>query len=84
MDNGNGAIHAITANTSTLQIFKRNIGFVDYISGRIRFSNLQVSDFTGNAIKIVANTLTKDVKGPKDRIIALRDSDVNITIKTVS
>lgn len=84
IDNGNGAIHAVTANTSTIDIFKRNIAFVDYVSGKIRFNNLKVSDFVGNAIKIIANTATKDIKGPKDRIIALRDSDVRVTVNTVS
>lgn len=84
MDNGNGQVHAITANTSTIEIFKRNVAFVDYVTGVVRFNNFQVSDFVGNAIKIIANTTTKDIKSPKDRIIALRDSDIRMTVNTVS
>ena len=84
IDNGNGQVHAVTANTNQQEIFKRNIGFVDYVSGKIRFTNFQVSSFVGNAIKIIANSKVKDITGPKDRIIALRDSDVSVTVNTVS
>ena len=82
-DNGLGEIIAVTTTESNRSIFKRNVGTVDYTTGKVRLSNFIVDSFEGNAIQIVANTIRKDVRAPKDRILVLRENDINITVSAL-
>ena len=82
-DNGLGEIIAVTTTESNRSIFKRNVGTVDYTTGKIRLSNFIVDSFEGNAIQIIANTIRKDIRAPKDRILVLRENDINITVSAL-
>lgn len=81
-DDGNGRIIAVTSSLSEERIFKRNVGVVDYATGQIRLSNFVVDSFVGNAIKIIANTVKKDISSTKDRILVVREEDINISLST--
>lgn len=83
-DDGRGDIIAITANKSNRRVFKRNIGSVDYDKGLIQISKIVVERFEGNAIKFTANTTKNDIKGIRDRILAIREQDVNINFQPVN
>lgn len=67
-----------THNGSTYKV-KAGIGTVDYSTGKVSIKNLNVSSFTGSAIKIYGHTLNKDIYCPKNRIISIRDEDISIT-----
>jgi len=82
-DNGLGEIIAVTTTESNRSIFKRNVGTVDYTTGKVRLSNFIVESFEGNAIQIIANTTRKDIRSPKDRILVLRENDINITVSAL-
>jgi hypothetical protein len=82
-DDGLGNISAITASSSDRRIFKRNIGTVDYSTGVVRLINFKVDRFEGNAIRIIANTTNKDVNSNKNKILALREQDININMVVV-
>jgi len=82
-DNGLGEIIAVTTTESNRSIFKRNVGTVDYTTGKVRLSNFIVDSFEGNAIQIIANTTRKDIRSPKDRILVLRENDINITVSAL-
>ena len=58
----------------------RNIGSVDYTTGAVIISNFNVSAYADSEIKIYGRTLSKDIAAPKDRIITIREQDINITV----
>ena len=79
-DDGQGNIMLVTANTDTLGIFKSSVGTINYSTGDIKLSNLNITSFENNAIKFTANTVSKDIKPPKDRILVIRGQDVTVTV----
>ena len=79
-DDGKGSIMAVTAGTTVEGVFKRNVGTVNYSTGAIKLSNLIVDSYEGDAIKFTANTINKDVKSPKDRIISIRNQDITVNV----
>ena len=79
-DDGKGAIMAVTASGTSERVFKIKMGTVDYTTGAIKMSNLIVDSYEGDAIKFTANTVNKDVKAPKDRIISIRNQDITVNV----
>lgn len=82
-DNGSGQMVAVTAASSDRRIFNPNVGTVDYTTGQVRLQNFEVSRFEGNAIKIIANTINKDIRSTKNKILVLRESDINVQVIAV-
>ena len=83
MDDGQGNIMLVTAEADTESVFKSSIGTINYSTGAIRLSNLSVESFENNAIKFTANTVDKDIRPPKDRILVIRGEDVTVTAQPV-
>ena len=83
-DNGYGKLEILTNTVSGFTILDEDIGTVDYNTGRVSITNLNVSSFSGSAIKIYARPETQDIIGPKDRVISIRDVDVEIDIKVAA
>jgi hypothetical protein len=79
-DDGKGNIMLVTGDTTVESVFKSSVGTVDYATGAIKLSNLNISSFQNQAIKFTANTTNKDIRPPKDRIIVIRGEDVLITV----
>jgi len=79
-DDGKGNIMLVTANADVESVFKSSVGTVDYTTGAIKLSNLNVKSFEGKAIKFTATTSNKDIRPPKDRIIIIRGEDVTVTV----
>ena len=79
-DDGNGNIMLVTANTDQESVFKPSVGTINYTTGAVKLSNLSVSSFLNKAIKFTANTVNKDIKPPKDRILMIRGEDVTVTV----
>jgi len=82
-DDGDGTIIAVTANSSSKRIFKQNVGTVDYQTGIVRLSNLVIDRYEGSAIQFKANTINKDIRSEKNKILVIRSSDVNINMVAV-
>lgn len=82
-DDGQGNILAITSGSASRRVFKRGVGTVDYTTGVVKLSNFIVSSYVGDAIKVYANTKTKDIKAPKERILVVRPSDISVTVQAV-
>ena len=78
-DDGLGNLMLVTQVTNVPTVFKPSVGTIDYTTGVAKLSNLKVSSFTGNAIKLTVSTLSKDIRPPKDRIITVRAEDITIT-----
>ena len=83
-DDGNGRIMAVTAGSGAESVFKRNIGVLDYDTGYLRLSNFIVDSYEGASIKFTANTVKKDVKAPKDRIISIRPQDIVVNVTSLT
>ena len=79
-DDGKGNIMLVTGDTTVESVFKSSVGTVDYSTGAIKLSNLNISSFQNQAVKFTANTTNKDIRPPKDRIIVIRGEDVLITV----
>jgi len=83
-DDGAGKMMAVTASTATTSVFKRSIGTINYSTGAIKLSNLTVDSYEGGAVKFIANSVAKDVKAPKDRIITIRDEDITVNVTSLT
>lgn len=80
-DNGEGVLRIVkTATDGSFIILHQNIGTVDYTTGKINIVNLAIPSYVGSALKFFANVKSSDIKAPKERIISIRSSDVNITV----
>jgi len=79
-DDGRGNMMLAVADGNTERVFKPIVGTIDYLTGDIKLIDLTVSSFSGKAIKFTANTVNKDIKPPKDRIIVIRGEDVTVTV----
>ena len=79
-DNGNGILQILRTTATGFVYLNRNIGSVNYTTGQVIITNLNVSAYTGSEIKIYGRTLAKDITAPKDRIITIREADINITV----
>ena len=79
-DDGKGVLQIIRSTTTGFVYLNRNIGSVNYATGRVVISKLNVSAYNGSDLKIYGRTLSKDIVAPKDRIITIRDSDINISV----
>jgi len=80
-DDGDGNIMLVTAEADIQSVFKASVGTINYSTGAIKLSNLTISSFQNNAIKFTANTVDKDIKPPKDRILVIRGEDVTVTVQ---
>ena len=78
-DDGIGNLMLVTGQGNVPVVFNPTVGTVDYTTGIIKITNLKITSFSGNAIKITVTSLSKDITPPKDRIITIRPEDVTIT-----
>ncbi len=83
-DDGAGKMMAVTASSADVSVFKRNVGTINYSTGAIKLSNLIVDSYEGGAIKFIANSVAKDVKAPKDRIITIRGEDITVNVTSLA
>ena len=83
-DDGAGKMMAVTASTASPVVFKRSVGTINYSTGAVKLSNLIVDTFEGSAIKFIANSVAKDVKAPKDRIITIRGEDITVNVTSLT
>jgi len=79
-DDGNGNLMLVTFGGDQESVFKPSVGTVDYVTGAVKFSDLNIESFVNSEIKFIANTQTKDIIPPKDRVIVVRGEDVTVTV----
>lgn len=80
-DDGMGSISIVrTSSTGTAKYLKKNIGTVNYSTGRIVIKNFNISSYVGSEIKLYGRTNIKDIKAPKDRIVTIRDQDITVNV----
>ena len=80
-DDGNGILRIVkTSSDGSFIVLNSNIGTIDYNTGRLNIVKLSIPAFQGQALKFFANVKSSDIKAPKERIISIRSSDINITV----
>jgi len=79
-DNGSGVMQVVQQQNAVLTIVNSNIGTVDYITGKVTISNLNVSTFTGDSIRVSANPTAKTLKSNKNIILSYNQTP-SITIE---
>ena len=79
-DNGDGKLQVVQQESSVLNIVNNNIGTVDYTNGVVTISNFLVSSFTGDAITVSINPVSKTLKSNKNIILSYNKTP-SITIE---
>lgn len=80
-DDGIGNMQLVTSDLSNPQIIDPTAGTVDYDSGDVKLINFRTDGFSGSAIQFIATTVYDDIAAPKGRIFAIRDDDVEVTLR---
>lgn len=80
IDNGKGVMQIVKTNEGELIYLNKNVGSVNYETGRVVLSQFNVSAYEGSEIRVFGQIASSDIKAPKTRITTIRDSDVTITV----
>lgn len=80
-DDGIGNMQLVTSDLSNPQIIDPTAGTVDYDAGDVKLINFRTDGFSGSAIQFIATTVYDDIAAPKGRIFAIRDDDVEVTLR---
>jgi len=83
-DNGRGTLQILTNTVSGFTLLDEDVGTVNYVTGRVTITGINVSAFSGNAIKIYARLEGRDIVGPKDRVLSIRNADVEINVRAAT
>ena len=76
-DDGIGNIRIVRV-TSTNHIEKVKIGTINYTTGSITISNLNVDSFTGSGIKLYAKIVSQDYTSSFRNILKIKPEDINV------
>ena len=83
-DDGAGKLQILQTTTGGFVYLNRDVGSVDYTTGRVILKNFNVSAYEGADVRIYARTLMSDIIPPNNRIITIRPEDVLITVYGVA
>lgn len=83
-DDGLGNLKILSTNKQSTMILNQSAGVVDYELGRVRLSSLIFDGFEGNTIRLTASTEEQSIFSPKNRLLAIKESDINLTLKRTS
>lgn len=84
MDDGEGNISVVKTKGTSFIYLKKNIGSVNYDTGRVVIRNLIVDSYTGSEIKLLGRTRVQTITPPKSRLLSIRESDIKIDIVGVN
>ena len=80
-DNGVGNLYVYTtANGTSTNVLQNSVGSVNYTTGEIVISNLIVSSYEGDYIKIYAKLENSDVDILTNKILLIDNEDINIDV----
>jgi hypothetical protein len=81
-DDGRGAMHIMVAQDSRA-LKLREVGTVDYETGKIQLVNLSVQRLINNRIELYARTTERDITSQRKTILSIRDEDINVKVEQV-
>jgi hypothetical protein len=83
VDDGQGIVKIVYDTDTGLEIIEKNIGTVDYSTGKVNIVRFLPTAYSGNAIKFYANPKTLDIICPEERIVKIRKEDMLISVKSI-
>jgi len=78
-DDGEGNIRIVKV-TDTEHVEIQNVGTVNYSTGAVVITDLNVSSYTGNGIKLYAKTVSKDFAAQLKNIVKINVSDIVVSV----
>jgi hypothetical protein len=79
----NGSLNITTVVNDATVIVAANIGSIDYTTGNIVITNLNVSGYSGNGIKLYAESATQDFGVSGNTIVQINVEDVTVSVTAV-
>lgn len=84
MDDGIGNLRLVSINDLGKYVKLRNIGTIDYTTGRLQISSLLISRMLdSSSLKIYAKTSLKDITSTKNVILTINEEDINVTVEQI-
>jgi hypothetical protein len=81
VDDGNGNIMLVSSGVAVQSVFKPSVGTINYNTGEVKLNDLTITAFPDQSIKFTANSIKKDIRPPKDRVIVIRGEDVKVNVR---
>jgi len=81
-DNGNGILRIIKKAGNAHTVI-RNVGTVDYETGKLQLINFNIDSFDGNFFKIYAKTKEKDIIGSRNEILAIEPDGIDVSVEAI-
>ena len=83
-DNGSGVLQIVQDTSGVVEIVETNVGTVDYDTGTIQITNLNVSAYTGAGITLSAIPSRQTLKSTKNIILKYNETpSVKVTQERV-
>lgn len=79
-DDGNGILQIVTKTNSERTVLLNNVGSVDYTTGKVVITGLNVSSYLGEAIKIYARLAKNEIVVSGNKILDLSLADVSLSM----
>ncbi len=79
VDDSLGKLYVATEDTNAVDVLKE-VGTVDYVTGKVVINSLTVDSYVGNYIELRATPLTQNVSSKKNTILLIDDYDVEVNV----
>lgn len=79
-DDGEGLVRIVKINDDGTHTEVVNIGTIDYVTGKIIISALNVSSYSGSGIKLFIKPVSKDYTVSLRNVLVINPSDINVTM----
>ena len=82
-DDGQGHLCVVTISGENHAIVNGDAGTVDYTTGRVVISPINITGYEGNGIRLYATTTAKDIQSIRNSVLVIKDGDINITMSSI-
>ena len=79
VDDSLGKLYVATEDANAVDVLKE-VGTVDYVTGKVVINSLTVDSYVGNYIELRATPLTQNVSSKKNTILLIDDYDVEVNV----
>jgi hypothetical protein len=84
MDDGVGNLRLVSINEQGKYVKLKNIGTIDYATGRLQISSLLITQMLDSAsLKMYAKTTLKDITSTKNVILTINEEDIAVSVEQI-
>lgn len=81
MDDGQGQLSIVVSSSGNrFTVLKRQAGTINYDTGLVNILPIAIPSYTGQALKIYARTVSKDVRTVRQTILQLNAEDIAVNV----